>query len=133
MSQLIQDGRKSQEKYGIIFRADEKSLIFPFSLSQEEMEELEKEIKNFYDVEKDFIGLKVKTERGKVYFSQRLYGFERRFAIDAFIYGCAIDDFKKIADTTIQKTIVGEKLFGYWTKKAGKKEAEKRLKEITKS
>ncbi|MEM5794146.1 MAG: hypothetical protein QXS48_02170 [Candidatus Aenigmatarchaeota archaeon] len=132
MSQLIKDGRKSQEKYEIIFRADEKCLLFPFNLSEEEMKELENEIKNFYEVERNYVGLKVITERGSVHFSRRLYGFEKRFAIESFVYGCAIEDFKKVANTAIQKTIVGEKLFGYWAKEVGKEEAEKRLKEITK-
>jgi len=132
MSQLIKDGRKSLEKYGVIFRADEKSLIFPFSLNEEEMEELEEEIKKYYQVEKNYLGLKICSEKGKVYFSERLFGFEKRFSIDGFTYGCDIEKLKEIADKTIQETIVGEKLFTYWLKEVGKEEAEKRLKEITK-
>lgn len=132
MSQLIRDGRKDKEKYGIVFRASEKSLIFPFSLNEKEMEELEEEIKKLYQVEKDYLGLKVCSEKGKVYFSERLYGFEKRFSIDGFIYGCEIEKFKEIVDKTIQETIVGEKLFTYWVREAGKEEAEKRFKEITK-
>ena len=131
MSQLIKDGRKSMEKYGIIFRADEKSLIFPFSLNEEETKELEEEIKKFYPVEKNYIGLKVCSQRGKVYFSERLYGFEKRFAIEAFTYGCETEKFKEIVDKAILETIVGEKLFTYWLRETDKEEAEKRLKEIT--
>jgi hypothetical protein len=132
MSQLIKDGRKSLEKYGVIFRADEKSLIFPFSLNEEEMEELEKEIKKFYKVEKNYLGLKICSEKGNVYLTRRLFGLERRFSIDGFIYGCDIEKLKEIANKVIQETIVGEKLFVYWLKEVGKEEAEKRLKEITK-
>jgi hypothetical protein len=133
MSEIIKDGRRSGEKYGIIYRADEKAVLFPFELSEEEWKLLEEELKKFYPVEKDFIGLKVSSFKSKVYFVHRRYNFEKRISIEGLYHGCLIDELKEIVNTAISQTIIGRKLLSYWANECGEKEAEKRIKEITKA